>query len=110
MLGFSSGGVLDRNEHGPNPRIMQFTDDELLALSSAPGVRPAERLPTVERAARIDNRRSLTPLIERDGGAVARTYGVHGSPPTENGCACPPYRRMSRPRTDMLAAEIVLVF
>jgi hypothetical protein len=32
MLGFSSGGILDRNEHGPNPRITQITADELLVL------------------------------------------------------------------------------
>jgi len=32
MLGSSSGGILDRNEHGPNPRIMQYRTDELLAV------------------------------------------------------------------------------
>src|SRR6266536_3227697 len=30
MLGFPSGGILDRKEHGPNPRITQITADELL--------------------------------------------------------------------------------
>jgi CPA2 family monovalent cation:H+ antiporter-2 len=31
MLGYSSGGILDRKEHGPNPRIMQIMADQLLA-------------------------------------------------------------------------------
>src|SRR6266536_6414541 len=31
-------------------------------------------------------------------------------PPTVNGCACSPYRRMSRPQTDRSGAEIVEVF
>jgi len=31
MLGFSSSGILDRNEHGSNPHITQITADELLA-------------------------------------------------------------------------------
>jgi hypothetical protein len=30
MLGYSSGGILDRKEHGPNPRIMQIMADQLL--------------------------------------------------------------------------------
>jgi hypothetical protein len=32
MLGCSSGGILDRKEHGPNPRIMQIRTDELLGV------------------------------------------------------------------------------
>jgi hypothetical protein len=31
MIGSFGGGILDRKEHGPNPRIMQITTDKLLA-------------------------------------------------------------------------------
>jgi glycosyltransferase involved in cell wall biosynthesis len=36
MLGYSSGGILDRKEHGPNPRIMQIMADQLLVAVSEP--------------------------------------------------------------------------
>jgi hypothetical protein len=34
MLGSSSGGILGCKEHGPNPRIVQITTDELLGSFS----------------------------------------------------------------------------
>jgi hypothetical protein len=33
MIGSFGGGILDRKEHGPNPRIMQITTDKLLVAA-----------------------------------------------------------------------------
>jgi hypothetical protein len=33
MLGSFGGAILDHEEHGPNPRIMQIRTDELLGCS-----------------------------------------------------------------------------
>src|SRR6266540_2502822 len=46
MLGSSSGGILDRNEHGPNPRIMQYRTDELLASTWAATPSPSRIRPS----------------------------------------------------------------
>jgi hypothetical protein len=37
MIGSFGGGILDRKEHGPNPRIMQITTDKLLAAMPPDG-------------------------------------------------------------------------